>query len=258
MGDKRMAEGAFARRSHRLVTGVDRAVLFFSRHWLAFANVILGLWMTLPWLAPVLMHVGAIVPAKVLYFFYGVQCHQLPQRSYFLFGSQLMIPLNDILHAYPANNPLLLRAFIGSQEMGWKVAWSDRMVSLHGGLFLGGSLFALTGRRWRPLPAWGWIVLTMPMILDGSSHFVNDILGADFRDSNAWLSVLTGQVLAPAFYAGDFLGSFNWWMRLLSGLMAGFAAIALVYPHLNASFNRMEQTLFNPPRSSRGRGPTDS
>lgn len=253
-----MAEGAFADRAQRLVTGVDRAVLFFSRHWLAFANAMLGLWMALPWLAPVLMHVGATVPAKVLYLFYGVQCHQLPQRSYFLFGSQLMIPLNDILKVYPAGDPLLLRPFMGSPEMGWKVAWSDRMVSMHAGLFLGGLLFGLTGRRWKPLPVWGWILLTMPMILDGGGHFVSDVLGAGFRDTNAWLAALTGQVLAPTFYAGDFLGSFNWWMRLLSGLMAGFAAIALVYPHLNSSFNRMEQTLFSPRRRNWGRGPINS
>ena len=48
-----------------------------------------------------------------------------------------MVPLRDILAVYPTSDPLLLRPFLGTPELGWKVAWSDRMVSLFTPLFVG-------------------------------------------------------------------------------------------------------------------------
>lgn len=63
---------------------------------------------------------------------------------------------------------------------------------------------------------------------------VSDVagLGQGFRDSNAWLAALTGQALPSWFYAGDALGSFNSWMRLLTGLLFGVACVWLAYPYL--------------------------
>jgi len=75
----------------------NKALVFFSHHWLAWLNLLVGIWVSLPWLAPILMHLGAAGPADLIYLFYSPQCHQLPQRSYFLFGDRLMIPLRDIL-----------------------------------------------------------------------------------------------------------------------------------------------------------------
>jgi len=107
---------------------LDRVILFFSRHWLMWFNLAVGLWVVLPWAAPILMHIGATGPAYLVYKFYSFQCHQLPQRSYFLFGAQFMIPLDDILAAQLVSDPVQLAPFIGTAELGWKVAWSDRMV----------------------------------------------------------------------------------------------------------------------------------
>jgi uncharacterized membrane protein len=228
--------GAEAGRRHRIVQRIDRLVLWIGRHWLATLNVLTGVWVGLPWLAPVFMHIGATEPARLVYAFYSVQCHQLPQRSYFLFGGQLMLPLKDILGAYPAQDPLLLRPFIGTAALGWKVAWSDRMVSLYTPLFVGGVLFALgrwQGRRWGSLPVRAWALAYVPLAVDGLSHLINDVSGLGFRDTNAWLAVLTGHALPAAFYACDALGSFNWWMRLLTGLLAGFATVWALYPRLD-------------------------
>jgi uncharacterized membrane protein len=219
-----------------VVQRIDRFVLWASRHWLAALNVLIGVWVGLPWLAPVFMHMGATWPARAVYAFYSVQCHQLPQRSYFLFGSRLMLPLQDILSAYPAQDPLQLRPFIGTAALGWKVAWSDRMVSLYTPLFLGGLLYALSrgaGRAWKPLPVRTWALVYVPLAIDGLSHLVNDVTGMGFRDTNAWLATLTGHMLPAAFYAGDALGSFNWWLRLTTGLLAGFATIWALYPRLD-------------------------
>ena len=222
---------------------LDRVVLFFSRHWLMWFNLAVGLWVVLPWMAPVLMHIGATGPAYLVYKFYSLQCHQLPQRSYFLFGTQFMIPLDDILAAQPVNDPLQLRPFIGTPELGWKVAWSDRMVSLYTPLFLGGLLFALA-RRWSKRPPLRlWILLLVPLALDGVTHLVSDVSGLGFRDTNGWLGTLTGHVWPTTFYASDMVSSFNWWLRLLTGLLAGFATAWLLYPLLRSGFSDMEKGL---------------
>lgn len=56
-------------------------------------------------------------------------------------------------------------------------------------------------------------------------------IGNGFRDSNAWLVTLTGNALPAWFYAGDGLGSFNSWMRLLTGVLLGVGVVWFVYPH---------------------------
>src|SRR5512134_1886019 len=73
------------------------------------------------------------------------------------------------------------------------------------------------------------------MAADGGTHLVSDVLsgfrvGSGFRDSNTWLAALTNNVFPAAFYAGDAIGSFNWWMRLISGLMLGAGFVWLIYP----------------------------
>ena len=183
------------------------------------------------------MHVGATGPANLIYLLYSPQCHQLPQRSYFLFGDRLMVPLADILAVTGPRDPLTLRWFVGTTELGWKVAWSDRMVSLYTPLFLGAMLYAFVVRRWRPL-RWSWTLLLpyLPLLLDGLSNAIDDTLHLGSRTGNAWLAALTGNLLAPAFYAGDVIGSFNWWARLLSGLLAGCAFARQVYPLLDRGF----------------------
>ncbi len=47
-----------------------------------------------------------------------------------------------------------LRDFLGSAELGWKVAWPDRMVYIYGGVWLAAMIFGVLprqGRRIRPL-----------------------------------------------------------------------------------------------------------
>ena len=111
------------------------------------------------------------------------------------------------------------------------------MVSLFTPLFVGGLLYGLSGKRWKPQP-WRWWLLVpyLPLMLDGSSHSINDMLHLGVRETNGWLATITGHAFAPTFYAGDSIGSFNWWARLISGIVAGFAFTRLVYPYLNKGF----------------------
>ncbi len=61
-------------------------------------------------------------------------------------------------------------------------------------------------------------------------------IGQGFRDTNLWLAELTNYRFSAGFYTGDALGSFNSWMRLLSGLFFGFGVVLYGFPYLNEIF----------------------
>ena len=217
----------------------DRLTSFLSKHWFSAFAVLFGLYVGLPFLAPVFMQVGWSGMGKGIYFIYSFLCHQLPQRSFFLFGPQASYSLAELKAAgVNTSDLLLLRQFIGSPEMGWKVAWSDRMVSMYASILLFGFAWRLLKPRIPKLPWWGFILFLLPMAVDGTSHFVSDLagLGQGFRDSNAWLAALTGQVFAPGFYAGDAVGSFNSWMRLLTGILFGLGVVWFGFPYIDEAF----------------------
>ena len=206
---------------------------WISQHWFQIFLVVYGLWVFLPFLAPVFMHIGWTGAGKTLYLIYSFICHQLPERSYFLFGQKTMYSLAEIQAAWQDTiNPLILRKFIGNPEMGWKVAWSDRMISFYTSVWFFAIVWYPFRRRVKPLPWWGFILLLLPMILDGGSHTASDFsgIGQGFRDTNLWLAALTNYSLPGTFYAGDALGSFNSIMRLLSGLLAGLGIVWLAFP----------------------------
>jgi uncharacterized membrane protein len=214
---------------------------FLSKYWFLTFSAVFGLYVGLPFLAPVFMHVGWTSLGKGIYFIYSFLCHQLPQRSFFLFGPQVSYSLAEIQSAGVNTSDLLvLRQFIGSPEMGWKAAWSDRMVSMFTSVLLLGMAWRLLKRRIPRLPWWGLVLFLMPMAIDGTSHFISDLsgIGQGFRDSNAWLAAITNQAFAPGFYAGDALGSFNSWMRLLTGVFFGLGVVWFGFPYLDQAFTR--------------------
>jgi uncharacterized membrane protein len=210
---------------------------WFASHWFLSFVFIYGLWILLPWLAPILMYVGWSGAGRAIYFIYSLFCHQLPERSFFLFGQQSMYSLVEIQAVWQNTaNALILRQFIGSATMGWKVAWSDRMISFYGSIWLFGIVWWFLCRKFKALPWWAFVLLLLPMAVDGGSHLISDFagLGQGFRDSNRWLAAMTDNS-PPLTYAGDALGSFNSWMRLLTGFLAGFGIAWFAFPHLEAS-----------------------
>ncbi|HEX8992466.1 MAG TPA: DUF2085 domain-containing protein [Anaerolineales bacterium] len=218
--------------------GSDPARGWLTRHWLFAFVTIYGVWVWLPFLAPVLMHTGWQAGGRAIYFIYAFFCHQLPERSFFLFGQMPMYPLVQIQAAGQNTiNPFLPRRFVGNASMGWKVAWSDRMISFYTSVWLFGVLWWPFRRKVRPLPWWALVLLLLPIVVDGGTHAISDLagLGNGFRDSNLWLRVLTSHALPASFYAGDSLGSFNSWMRLLTGMVAGFGLGWFSFPHVEAS-----------------------
>ena len=218
------------------VSFLNRLANGIQCHWLLLLNVFFGVYVITPFFAPVFMHLGALMPANLIYTIYSTQCHQLPERSYFLFGQQLTYGLAEITAVHPGTNALILRQFIGTPQMGWKVAWSDRMISLYTSMFFASLAYAALRGRMRALPVVIAVVLVLPMALDGGTHFISDLwgIGRGFRDSNDWLRMLTGAALPSGFYAGDGWGSFNSFMRLVTGVLAGYGITWLVLPRVDS------------------------
>ena len=53
-----------------LTVTVDRVIYWLSRHWILAFSLILGVYVGLPWLAPVLMHLGWTSAGNALYALY--------------------------------------------------------------------------------------------------------------------------------------------------------------------------------------------
>ncbi len=226
----------------RAVKG-NRWVYRFSRNWLLIFSLVYGLYVGLPFLTPVLMQLGWDRGGKAIYFIYTFLCHQLPQRSLFLFGPKTMYTLTEIQAAWQETfNPLVLRQFVGNPDLGWKVAWSDRMVSMYTSILIFAWFWYALRKKIRRLPWWGFVLFIVPMGIDGITHTLSDIagIGLGFRDTNAWLAALTNNASPPTFYVGDALGSFNSWMRWISGILFGLGIVWFGFPYLDDIFTNME------------------
>jgi hypothetical protein len=91
-------------------------------------------------------------------------------------------------------------------------------------------------------------LLLLPMAIDGGTHFLSDLsagvnFGHGFRDTNLWLAQLTNHALPTSFYAGDALGSFNSWMRIITGVLFGIASVWLAWPYAEAAFAEAREEL---------------
>jgi uncharacterized membrane protein len=210
-----------------------------SRHWLLIVNAGYGLFIGLTAVAPLLLMLGFERPAWLLYRAYALNCHQLPQRSYYLFGPHGIdtYSLDQVL-AWGAD-PSNLRSFVGNADIGYKMAMAHRNTAIFASIFLAGLGYALFRRRVKGL-SWKWYpVLMAPMVLDGTSHLINDLTGLGFRQTNAWAAWLTGNTLGTAFYTGTTIGSLNWLLRTLTGVLAGLASVWLLYPRIDQAFGEI-------------------
>ena len=138
---------------------------------------------------------------------------------------------------------MLLRQFIGNAAMGWKIAWSDRMISFYTSIWLFALLWFSSRRKIKPLNLWTFSLLLIPILVDGVTHAFSDLagIGNGFRDTNMWLAGLTNYSLPTTFYAGDALGSFNSTMRFVTGVLAGLGISWLIFPYLFQTHFQSEQ-----------------
>jgi uncharacterized membrane protein len=243
MGERVVATG----RTRDLVIAVDRLILALARHWLLVVNIFLGLYIGLAVLAPVLMAAGFTGLGQGIHRFFSFQCHQLPQRSYYLFspagGIQTYSLDQVVAWGADSSNVFTLRAFIGNPEVGFKVAIAHRLTAIHTAMFVGGLLWALIGRRLPRLSALAFVLLILPMAVDGGSHVLSEVTRLGFRESNAWAVWLTGGFFPSNFYVGTTVGSLNWLLRTLTGTLFGLATIWFVFPYLADGFGGIRYEL---------------
>ena len=223
-------------RTHGTVRQPARGLSWSARHWLLIVNLAMALFIGGTLLAPLLMRLGLEAPARAIYVFYGLNCHQLPERSYFLFGP-------DGINTYSLEqvigwgaDPAYLRGFVGNAEVGFKLGMAQRNTAIFTTALLAGLVYALLRKR---IPRLRWpflLLLILPMALDGGSHMISEVTGLGFRDPNAWLAALTGGVLPETFYAGTTLGSFNWFMRSLTGALFAVGCVWFAFPYLERGF----------------------
>jgi uncharacterized membrane protein len=212
-------------RTRETVIWLDRVILGFSRAWVLWLSLIIGIYAGLPVVAPVAMHFGATNVGNAIYTLYTPVCHQFAFRSWFLFGEQVAyprqltgVPANQSFEYYAAQEPafdgidpavldgdlqIAAKRFAGSERMGWKIAFCERDFAIYAALALFGLVFFVAkklGRTIPPLPFWAYLLIAIaPIGLDGFSQlFANPPFygfGLDFypiRESSPFLRSFTG------------------------------------------------------------------
>jgi uncharacterized membrane protein len=189
------------------LTGSDKITKFLSLHYLAVVNLLLLLYVGLPFLAPVLAKTGQNLGASIIYKIYSPMCHQLAFRSWFLFGEQAYYPrelagINGVMSYESITNSkeidlLAARNFIGNPVTGYKVALCERDIAIYLFMLLFGLAYAVTGRRMRSVPWYLWVILGLgPIGLDGFSQLPSLASGLPgwlpFRESTPLMRTLTG------------------------------------------------------------------
>jgi uncharacterized membrane protein/glutaredoxin len=186
---------------------LDRTARYIGRHWLGLVSIALGLFVGIPWLVPLFAKLGWWDLSNPIYTAYALTCHQLPERSGTVFGYQ--------------------------------VAFCYRNTALYGGTFAFGLLYgvALRGRlprlRWlkKPLPWWGAVLLVLPMAVDGFTHMLG------LRDS---MLDMAADPSFGMFYVGSQPFSLNWWLRVITGLLAALGAVWFAYPRMERAVEESE------------------
>jgi uncharacterized membrane protein len=168
---------------------LDRAVGWAGRHWLLFVNGAAALYASLPWLSPLAKCAGHPLLGELLFRLYTPLCHQLPERSFFVCGHQ--------------------------------VAFCHRCAAMYTTIVVAGLLFALARRSIRPTSLKIAGLLLLPMLLDGGSHLIDDVLGLGLRGG------------------GDAIGTPNFWLRMITGALVGVAALVFAFPRLERDLGRV-------------------
>ena len=225
---------------------IDRIFYTLARRWLLFMNLAVGIYVGLPILAPVLMHVGMTGPANLIYRAYSPMCHQLASRSFFLFGDQpaypraitgsSLTPIEAYMPGIPefANSSpdpaqwstflMPARAFRGNEQMGYKMAICQRDIGIYLSILIGGLIYGVLRRRgpvW-PLPFWLFLIIGLgPIALDGFSQL--------FSQMFVGLGIDSLMRLFPLRESSPLL-------RSLTGAIMGLSIVWLVYPRLDDQF----------------------
>lgn len=200
-------------RGHTL-SGADKISYWISRHYMGLICLLLFLYVGIPFVAPVMAKIGWNGPARLIYTVYSPFCHQLPYRSWFLFGEQPYYPralagfegvgTYEDFFGDNSTQVTIVRKITGIDEagsgigqVGYKVALCERDIAIYSSMMLFGLIFIVSGKKIKQLPWCLWVIIGLgPIGLDGVSQLpslINFIpTWTLIRESTPVLRSLTG------------------------------------------------------------------
>jgi len=207
----------------RAARAINRLATWLAHHWLAVFNIVVAIFVGLPFLAPVLMEAGATKAGHLIYTVYALTCHQLPERSFFLFGPQPVYSAAYLEQtgAIPPGLNIFQREalrWVGTIETGFKVAVCERDVAIYGSILLAGLLFGVLRARYLrrarnlpKMPVWLYALSLVPTAVDGFTQLFG------LRES-------------------------DWLLRLITGVIFGAATVWLTYPYIQEAMDDVMRT----------------
>ncbi len=196
-------------RTRDVVIFLDKLIFQLAKRWLFLANLTWGLYVGLPVLAPILMLMGHTWLGNIIHSAYKVACHQIPWRSFFIGGPQMVYTYDELRTLL---GPALTERYVGDVTIGYKVALCQRDVATYGTILLAGLVFGLVRRRLKPLPIWAFVLSLVPMGIDGTTQLFG------LRES-------------------------NWQLRMITGALFGLASVWLAYPYLEEGMRDIRDTV---------------
>lgn len=123
-------------------------------HWATGITVVLGALVFTAFSIPFLSYFGLDAISKPLFFALHTVCAQIPSHSFYILGHQMGL--------------------------------CARNLGIYTSMFLGSLIFTLSKKRMKGIPWWFWIMLLLPMAIDG----VTQMFG--WRESDWILRIVTG------------------------------------------------------------------
>src|SRR5579859_741869 len=127
---------------------------FLMEYWAHMVTIALGSIVLCAISVPFLSYLGLDNIAKPIFFALHLVCAQIPAHSFYVFGHQLGL--------------------------------CERNFSIYTSMFIGSLVFVLAKKRMRGIPWWLWILMMLPMALDGTTQMFG------WRESDWILRVVTG------------------------------------------------------------------
>ena len=138
----------------RIAIWSQKAGTFFLEYWALLITIFLGLIVSAALSVPFLAYWGLDSISKPIFYLLHLICAQIPGHSFYLLGHQL--------------------------------GMCARNFSIYSAMFAGSLIFVLSKKRLPGIPWWVWVLMILPMALDG----ITQMFG--LRESTWELRVLTG------------------------------------------------------------------
>ena len=127
---------------------------FLIQYWATMITCVLGILVFAALSVPFLSYFGLDAISKQIFFALHMVCAQIPSHSFYIFGHQL--------------------------------GMCERNFSIYASMFVGSLIFVLSKKRIPGIPWWLWILMILPMAIDGTTQMFG------LRESTWELRVLTG------------------------------------------------------------------